>query len=606
MTADSPGRCADDPHPIRPEAVSIQWARAAVVGGVVLVLSTEALSLFNALTRRGVGLVWLAAAMVVGVHLWRRRGTLAMPSLPAGVIARVLSASVVVLVAVLGLVALAVPPNTWDAMTYHVARVAHWAQQGSVAHYHTTIPRQLFQPPGASFVTLNLYLLAQGDRWINLVQWASMVGSLVGVATLAALLGGGTRARVLAVTVAATIPIGVLEATTAQNDYVEAFWLVCLAVFVLAGQGPVLVGFALGLALLTKGSGYPFAAPLVAWWGVDVIARKRGRAVGTLAIVGLLAVAVNAGYYTRNLAWYGAPLGPSRDGAFVYANERHGVLPLISVAMRNLAMHAATPWPAINARVTRVVEWLHGWAGLDVNDPSTTWYQTRFAIGPLRATEDVASNGVHLVLIGMSFGAALIWRRPRTLAIYTVALVLSFLAFSAIFRWQPWHTRLELPLFVLAAPVVGLALDRRRLMGPLVGVGLLAVAWVTLLFNATRPPIGGRDVFRTERTEQFFVGRRDLGAGYRAAASRIKSLGCRRVAVWFEGDAPEYPLWVLTGAPWNGVRIEHLNMEGSVPSACALFMAPLNESPTRLEVAGVSYQRDVWVPPVALYVPAPH
>lgn len=588
------------------DVVHIRWVQVAVVGGVVLVLSTEALSLFKGLTTQAVALLWLAAALLGGVYLWRRRGSLAMPGPPAGTINRALTASVVFLVVLLGLVAFFVPPNTWDAMAYHVARIAHWAQQGSVAHYHTTITRQIYQPPGASFAILHLYLLAQGDRFVNLVQWASMVGSLLGVWVLAALLGGGQRARVLAMVVAATIPIGVLEATTAQNDYVEAFWLVCLAVFVVARQGPVFVGLALGLALLTKGTGYPFAAPLVAWWAAEAIARKRWRAVGPLAIVALLAVGINAGHYTRNLAGYGTPLGPGRDGPFVYANERHGVLPTLSVAVRNLALHAATPWPRVNTGVTTVIERLHGWAGLDMNDPLTTWYQKRFAVGPFHVNEDLVPNGAHLVLIGLSFVAALVRRRPRRLAIYVVTLVISFLVFSAAFRWQPWHTRLELPLFVLAAPVVGLVLEHRRLVGPLVGVGLLALALLTILFNESRPPTGERSVFRAERTAQLFANRRDLEAAYRAAASRIKDLRCQRVAIWSARDAAEYPLWVLTGAHWNGVRVEHFNMEHPAATSCALFISPLYDAPASIPVAGVPYRRNVWASPVALYVQEPY
>src|SRR5262249_31152068 len=158
-----------------------------------------------------------------------------------------------------------------------------------------------------------------------------------------------------------------------------------------------------------------------------------------------LAVAINIGHYTRNLAWYGTPLGPGRDGPFVYANERHGVLPILSVAVRNLAMQAATPWPEVNAEVTRMVELLHQWAGLDVNDPSTTWYQTQFVVGPFQANEDLASNGAHLLLMAIAFTTVLLRRRRRALAVYIVAVVVSFLAFCAVFRWQPWHTRLELP-----------------------------------------------------------------------------------------------------------------------------------------------------------------
>jgi hypothetical protein len=45
--------------------------------------------------------------------------------------------------------ALITPPNMYDSMTYHMSRVVHWIQNGSLAHYPTSIGRQLFLPPGA-------------------------------------------------------------------------------------------------------------------------------------------------------------------------------------------------------------------------------------------------------------------------------------------------------------------------------------------------------------------------------------------------------------------------------------------------------------------------
>ena len=55
----------------------------------------------------------------------------------------------------------------------------------------------------------------------------------------------------------ATIPMGIMQSSTTQNDYVTALWLVCLASALLAigrpGSLPVLgAGASLGLALLTK------------------------------------------------------------------------------------------------------------------------------------------------------------------------------------------------------------------------------------------------------------------------------------------------------------------------------------------------------------------
>jgi hypothetical protein len=58
-------------------------------------------------------------------------------------------------------------------MSYHLARVAHWGQNHTVAFYPTHIVRQLYQPPWAEYAMLHLYILAGGDRLANLVQCGS-------------------------------------------------------------------------------------------------------------------------------------------------------------------------------------------------------------------------------------------------------------------------------------------------------------------------------------------------------------------------------------------------------------------------------------------------
>lgn len=50
-------------------------------------------------------------------------------------------------------------PYNWDSMTYHCARLFHWAQNRSVAHYATNNVRQIASPVLAAFINLNVYLL---------------------------------------------------------------------------------------------------------------------------------------------------------------------------------------------------------------------------------------------------------------------------------------------------------------------------------------------------------------------------------------------------------------------------------------------------------------
>jgi hypothetical protein len=118
------------------------------------------------------------------------------------------------------LIALASPPGTWDSQSYHLPRIEHWIQNGSLAFYRTAIDRQLTMPSLAELLILQLRLLSGGDRLDNLVQWLAGAGSVYLVGRIALALGGSRRGVAFARVVATTLPIGILESSSTQNDLV--------------------------------------------------------------------------------------------------------------------------------------------------------------------------------------------------------------------------------------------------------------------------------------------------------------------------------------------------------------------------------------------------
>jgi hypothetical protein len=112
-------------------------------------------------------------------------------------------------------------------MIYHMARVANWVDHRSIRCYPTHILRQLFFGPWAEFAITNLQILAGSDRLANMVQYASMLGSAVGVSLISKKMHADAQGQLLAAVFCATIPIGILEASGTQNDYVTAFWFLC-------------------------------------------------------------------------------------------------------------------------------------------------------------------------------------------------------------------------------------------------------------------------------------------------------------------------------------------------------------------------------------------
>src|SRR5262249_9415049 len=149
-----------------------------------------------------------------------------------------------------------------------------------------------------------------------------------------------------------------------------------------------------------------------------------------------------------------------------------------------------------------------------------------------------ASNGFHLLLIAAALAAALSLRAGRRVAAFAGCLVAAFALFCLVLRWQPWHSRLHLPLFVLGTPLVGLVFARLR--PPILAMALAAMG-ASPVYAVTPSPTarlqGRRSVFRMTWAEQR---ERQAGPGYIGAARSVVSSGCRDVGLVLGTNDREY------------------------------------------------------------------
>ena len=529
---------------------------AAVLWGVAVFAITEALSLFHALTAAGLASAWLLTDLAAAAAL--RRRTAPMPSLRKlfqgaydglDSIDLALLCGVALLLAGVGVTAIVAPPNTTDALVYHLPRIVHWLDNRSVAFYATHEIRQLQMPPWAEYAMLQFHGLTGGDRFDCLVQWFSLVGSLAGVSLIAKRLGAGMRGQVLAAVVCATIPQGLLEASGAKNDYITAFWLVAL-VYYLPGNA-WRAGAALGLACLTKSIALVFAPPLVA---AVVLMRLpvSSKAIRGLALAALVALGLNLPHFVRNYRLFHSIVGPaSETNGYAYTNGRFGAGPLLSNVLRNLALDAGTPFGSFNRAVEAGVVRVLAAAGENPNDPRTTWDYTEFHVLPFSLHEANAGNPLHAVLILLVCGI-LLWRvkamEYRPALWLAIGLIAAFLLFCAVFRWQPWHTRLLLPLFALWAAVTGAVLARSWSHGATAALSLflLLAATPEVFANHLRPLLGtGGNIFNTPREELYFADLAGLETPYRDAVQFVESSHCAEIGLDLSQGGNEYPLDVL-------------------------------------------------------------
>ena len=268
-----------------------------VVGGLVWFI-TELLSAFKTITFIGLVSLWGIVCLItltiikrvsggniknaISIELREIWGYLM--SLPKGLLAVLICIFMIMLV--LGLVAFVAAPNTWDSMTYHLSRVVHWEQNQSLAFYPISISRQLHLGPLAEMIILNFQILAGNDRLASFVQFFAMIGCVVGVSFIAQLLGGNIYAQIFASLAAVTLPMGILQTTSTQNDYVVALWLVCFVSLILKqlqAEKPswimaLLTGISLGLAILPKVAVLLFGASFGLWLAIGLIARFKVKA----------------------------------------------------------------------------------------------------------------------------------------------------------------------------------------------------------------------------------------------------------------------------------------------------------------------------------------
>ena len=588
--------------------------KASLLLGALAVAVIETLSAFTLLSAVplvtcSAGIVTVAIAIIsasprphpLQLVTWRHE---AVRTYAAAGRHRVLALLVLSCVLLTLLIAVAAPPNNWDAMTYHMPRIAHWLANGSVRHYPVARTQQLFMPPLNAYLMAIIQAVAGSDMWANLVQWASYVAGAAVASLVVRRLDGGPTAELAAAFAFATLPMAIAQASTTQADLLTAYWVLVL---IALAVGPhdrftsVWAGLAVGLGMLTKPSFALYAAPLVVALlvrnlrGGTLRRRLTSSAVGA-AVLGSVAIAIQTPHALRNAATFGTPLGGGHEVARMQ-NEDPGPRSWLSNLMRATAIHVPIPGYG-----TALIE-IHRMLGIDPDDPRTThlhdlsfsevaaqWFR------PLIPSENSVGNPAHFLTAIVLLLAILVRPRglsPNVATAIAIALIgaLGWMLLSLPFKWQAWASRFDLPLFAALSVALGFAMSRASpRAATLVMASWLSSALPTLSLAVHRPlldvalvtripgahsalaAIGDErirraldargakapSILRTSNEDLLFRSNPDVYALYRSAVARVQSSGCSTIGLELDRDDWEYPFWRLLGAEAGSgnVRIE--------------------------------------------------
>ncbi len=408
--------------------------------------------------------------------------------------------------------------------------------------------------------------------------------------------------------------MGVLQATSTQNDYVASLWLVGLAYLVLLSKVRSLdrvellaLAVALGLGTLTKGTFYVYAAPFMLWFFLPRLRRTElPRTLLEGAVILVVVTLLNLGFWGRNLATFGSPLGPDRwvQGRL---EVRFGIAAWTTALAEQLTLNLATPSEGVNDLIVEGVRGLYGLFGEESEAFQLTWFWNH---------EDLAGNPLHLMLVAVAVLALVFLPRLDQKSLtkrFTLVLLSTFLVLSFVVTFDLYGVRYQLPFFVMGAPLIGVvlgdALSQRPSFSAALSSFLIVAALPWLLLNATRPVIGwqprtkSEGVFEATPADLLFANWRFRRDSYLLVTEAIRESECRNVGLRLDSHDLEYPIWWLLEAPQSGVRIEaladkpHLDRYSDESfRPCAIICAICGDQ-TRLN----GLERQVWKDGVTLY-----
>jgi len=549
--------------------------RAGIITGVWVVAGAELLSLVRALSFWPVLLWWSVPAFII-LDKCKGGARPVMPRIPKDRILRLVLGAGGLLLAITFVGAAYAPPNNWDVLSYHLPRQVYWMQQHSVANFSTQDWRMLAMPPLAEFAGVQLMILSGGDRWLSLIQWLAFGLTALTAAAIARDLGCDERLQAITALLVLTIPPAAMQSMSAKNDVVVAFFLCALIYQALkiyrcsntALTEIALLATACGLLALAKGTGMIFGLVAAVWIAAAFLSRmpfKRAIVCGVLTT--LIVLSINAGHFIRAHSAFGSPVVVQK-----VENRSHNLRVLFSNVARNTAQHLASPSTNLNGMLEQSVSAFHRLIHLKVNDPKTTFPNVpRFSIGAYFSNEDRATAPVHLLLaIGALIPIAgfLFRREDKILLSWLLVPYGGYVLFCWLLAWQPWGTRLQIPLFCLAAPVIAYALGQRW---PHFLLIFSALAFTLGLFSVitaeTKPFVGNRTFLRHPNRARYYRNE-DVKPGLNALKAICRQREPKTVGIFAERNRCEYLLlWNLLYSDFPPPRLITMNpASGKAPS----------------------------------------
>jgi len=508
---------------------------------IFIVFTTEVLSFFKILRFGAILTVWLLF-LCVQLYIYLSKNRRMGFDFPKTINFNFETRVLLLIFAVTFFIAVIYPPNNWDSMTYHIPRIEHWIQNENVGHYATSNLRQAKFAPFSEFVIMHGRVLSGGNSLMNLVQWFAFIFSCAVIYRILNMFGLDKKNCIYGILFFAATPMAILQSSSTQTDLMEALFILILAErFLTWKKEPRLFtaiefGAALGLAALTKGIAYPLVLPFVAVFAVISLKYFKLRITGAI-LAALIALSINFPHYSRNYIAYGEPLG--KHGETVSDLTLNSFLASFPA---HIYINCGVPVP--DNLFSNISNKYYEILGIDTSrvfhygNPESNNIKSFVTFH-----EDIAKNPAQmlmLLLLGIVLTAN---NKYKCYRFYSLMVVSAWFVFAYCIPWQPWITRLQLPLFALSAPMFGFWCfqTRRKKIANIVLVVMAFISLLPLTQNKSRYIIKS---LYSDRYKLIFNNKDELFyKNYKNAVSEIDRLKIKNLGIIIGGDSWEYPLF---------------------------------------------------------------
>lgn len=457
-------------------------------------------------------------------------------------------------------------------MTYHMARVAHWLQNQSIGYYFSYIDRQNAMNPGAEFLILIPQVIFHSDVFANLIQSFAWLYCIAIVLLIASIIKAENYKKIFATIFAASLPMGILQATSTQNDLLASAF--CLSLIgnhfflkeqIVTGRFPkskwvLLIAYSISIfsAYLVKPTSVLFASffLLASLFHLIAFFWKNRTELGFIgSLLKLVPVFVISGLIVlgpdlfRKYNQYGSLTG-NRSEVFSlgqglevrFANTLKGMFyhsPFFFICDSDFYLH-------LNSKVDNP----HGTGDnvcLNVNRPD----------------EDYIGNSIHFVFIAFVFCILVFRKLQRKKTVHSelaLGILFSWVIFHFMIKDQPWISRLQLPFFYSSSLLIFTLpkynFNRFRILFYVPIVLMILQSWTVLALNASRPFLIAHGNWNREW--HYFNKRPELRNVYANFIEYIKRNHIEDVGLVLNGDSWDYPLtWQLMQ---NGTKVNHVKV----------------------------------------------